>query len=305
MTTFDLQGHRGARGLRPENTLPSFEFAFDAGVTSVETDLHLTRDGAVVLCHDPILTAPPFSPAPSGRFAVRGLTLAELRQYRAADNPAPGRFPQQRPEVGPVSRLYAEQHGLDPFAVPTLADLFGLAAAYAGEAGRRAGKSAEQRERAARVVFDLELKRSPFHPEAIGDGFDGEAPALLERALLDAVRAAGVVGGTAVRSFDHRSVRALVCAEPGLRGGVLIAHTAPVAPEEVVRAAGAQVYCPSYEFVDEGLVRRLHAAGLHVVPYTVNEPEAWERLLAWGVDGICTDYPDRLGAWLRERRVAF
>ena len=83
--TIDLQGHRGARGLRPENTLPSFEAAFDSGVTSVETDLHLTRDNVVVLTHDPFLTgrlcrelsanAVPLENRP----AVRALTLAQVR----------------------------------------------------------------------------------------------------------------------------------------------------------------------------------------------------------------------------------
>ncbi len=308
---FDLQGHRGARGLRPENTLPSFEYALDAGATSIETDLHLTRDGVAVLCHDPLLTAPLFVPACPGaldlatRPAVRALSLEELRCYRASGNPSPSAFPEQQPEVGPAARLYAAQHGLDPFAVPALADLFAFAAGYAGELGQRAGKSDGQRERAARATFDLELKRIPFHPEAIGDGFDGEGPALLEQRVLEAVAAAGVEGRTAVRSFDHRCVRALCRAEPRLVGAVLIAHTMPTAPEELVRAAEAQVYCPDYLSLDEATVRRLHRAGARVVPYTVNEPGAWERLLAWGVDGTCTDYPDRLAAFLRRGGFEF
>src|SRR6476620_7521466 len=83
LVPFDLQGHRGARGLRPENTLPSFEAALDAGVTSIETDLHLTRDGAVVLWHDPLVTAAHFHPAPAGPLPVSALTLAELRRFEA------------------------------------------------------------------------------------------------------------------------------------------------------------------------------------------------------------------------------
>src|SRR5258707_964690 len=82
-----------------------------------------------------------------------------------------------------------------------------------------------------------------------------------------------------------RPVRVLCRAEPGLVGAVLIAHSLPAAPEELVRGAGAQVYCPDYLSLDEATVRRLHRAGARVVPYTVNEAGAWERLLAWGVDG--------------------
>src|SRR3954465_12490534 len=100
--SFDLQGHRGARGLHPENTLPSFEAALDAGVTSVETDLHFTADGEVVLCHDPQFSPGIFPPLLAGRArasrpAVRALTLAQLRAFRAAGNPDPVRFPDQQP----------------------------------------------------------------------------------------------------------------------------------------------------------------------------------------------------------------
>jgi glycerophosphoryl diester phosphodiesterase len=286
---FHLQGHRGARGLKPENTLPSFEAALDAGVTSVETDLHLTRDRAVVLCHEP----------------VAALTLAELQSRRADRNPDPARFPTQDAVVTPLAGWFAERHGVDAFAVPTLSDLFLFAAAYAGEPGAQVGKSPFQRERAARLGFDLELKRVPFHPERMGDCFTGGAPGMLEQLLVEAVRGAGVADRATVRSFDHRSVRCLRALEPQLTGAVLIAHTAPVALAELVRAADARIYCPSYDFVDEELGREAHAAGVCVLPWTVNDPEHWKRLIDWGVDGLTTDYPDRLGEQLRQWSVPF
>jgi glycerophosphoryl diester phosphodiesterase len=308
---FDLQGHRGARGLRPENTLPSFEAALDAGVTTIETDLHRTRDGIPVLCHDPLVTdrlydlvEPDVAPPPSERPAVSALTVRQLRAYRASRNPDSVRFPDQKAEVTPLAHLFAELQGMDPYAVPTLADLFAFAAAYAGELGECAGKTAAQRERVVRVRFDLELKRVPFFPEAIGDAFDGTSSGPLDQRLVEEVRAAGVVKRTAVRSFDHRSVRALRMLEPELTGVVLVADTAPIALEALAREVGARVYAPSFAFLDEGLVRHLRGAGLRVVPWTVNEPEQWERLLAWGVDGMTTDYPDRLAGFLRERGVA-
>jgi glycerophosphoryl diester phosphodiesterase len=293
---FDLQGHRGARGLKPENTLPSFEAALDCGVTSVETDLHLTRDGVPVLCHDPRL--------PDGT-PVATLDVAALRRFRFDLNPNPALFPVQESSVPPLTAWYAAEHGFDPYAVPTLADLFGLAAAYAGAPGRRAGKSKGQRAKAAGLWFDLELKRVPFYPEAIGDGYTGEGPALLEERIVEAVRAAGVAGRTTVRSFDHRCVRFLRRLEPALTGAVLVAETALVDPGEVAARADAQIYGPSWDFLDEGQVRQAHAAGVRVLPWTANDPEPWRRLLAWGVDGITTDYPDRLAAFLRAAGVAF
>lgn len=305
-TPFELQGHRGARGLRPENTLPSFEAALDAGVSALETDLHLTQDGVVILCHDPRLSerlcaALPF---PEGTPLSR-LTFAQLRTCRVARNPDLSRFPEQRAEVTPVAALFAQANGVDPYGIPALADLFAFAFAYAGALGERAGKSAAQRARAGRVRFDLELKRVPFHPEAIGDTFQGETAGLLEQRVVETVTAVHVEGRTRVRSFDHRCVRALRGLEPRIEGAVLIAETAPVDPAEVARRAGAQVYCPNYLFLDAEQVRQAHAGGVRVLPWTANDAAVWERLLAWGVDGLTTDFPEQLAAFLRQRAVAF
>src|SRR5438552_6993693 len=102
MASFDLQGHRGARGLKPENTLPSFEVALDLGVTSIETDVHLTRDGLPLLIHDAAihsglcrLLPGSTAPDPVSRPLVRTLTVAELRGYRADQNPDVERFAHQ------------------------------------------------------------------------------------------------------------------------------------------------------------------------------------------------------------------
>ncbi len=108
-----------------------------------------------------------------------------------------------------------------------------------------------------------------------------------------------------VRSFDHRSVLALRRLEPGLTAAVLVANTAPVRPVELMRAADAQIYCPDVNFLDELQVRQLHEAGVRVQPWTVNDEVSWERLLAWGVDGITTDFPDRLADFLRRRGVTW
>ena len=309
---FDLQGHRGARGLKPENTLPSFEVAFDLGVSTVETDLHLTRDGVPLIAHDAVVSGRLFRrlpgaavPEPSDQLLLSNLTRDQCRGYAADRNPDPGRFPCQDAAVSPLADLFGRQEGLDPYTPPTLAELFRFIMAYSGELGRQAGKSAAQQARARQVRFDLELKRVPFFPETIGDCFDGQAPGLLEERVVDAVRAADMVGRTIVRSFDHRAVRAVRRLEPGLTGAVLIEGTAPMSPADLTRQADAAVYCPGFVFLDEALVRRAHAAGVRVVPWTVNRPEEWSRLLDWGVDGITTDFPDQLAAFLESRGFRF
>jgi glycerophosphoryl diester phosphodiesterase len=310
MATFELQGHRGARGLKPENTLPSFEAALDAGVTSIETDVHLTSDGVPVLLHDPTLgprlwtrrrittsdTIVDLATEP----LVSNLGLAHLRNYCARRHPDRKRFPDQDRLLTPVARRYARH-----YTVETIPALFGLVADYAGEVGVAVGKTSDQRRRAARVVIDLELKRVPAHPEVIGDRFDGEAPGLLEQRVVEAVRKAGMVERTRIRSFDHRAVRAIRLLEPGLQTAVLIAETAPVDPGALTRAAGADVYCPDYRFLDAAQVRCCHSTGVRVIPWTVNDDAGWLRLLDLGVDGITTDYPNRLAALLDERGVEY
>jgi glycerophosphoryl diester phosphodiesterase len=266
----------------------------------------------LVLVHDAVLSGalfrlrqPGAAPDPAHRPLISTLTLAQLRCYRGDRNPDPARFPDQDDAVPPLAKWFAEAHELDPFTPPTLADLFAFVEDYAGKPGEWAGKSAAQRERAGQLRFDLELKRVPFYPALLGDEFDGKKPGQLERKLVEQVRAAGMTERTSVRSFDHRCVRLLRRLEPGLTGGVLVAETAPVAPAELARQADAQFYCPSFPFLDAEQVRQLHGEGIRVLPWTVNEPDAWQRLLDWGVDGITTDFPDRLADLLQEKKVAF
>jgi glycerophosphoryl diester phosphodiesterase len=312
MESFDLQGHRGARGLKPENTLSSFEFAIDLGVTTIETDVHLTRDGVPILFHDAMVTEQlcrrlPKSdaPDPASRPLVSMLTLSQLRGYQADRNPDLRRFPSQTAESTPLASLYAKRHGFEPFFMPTLADFFAFIGLYEGQCGMQAGKSEEQRATAKRLRCDLELKRVPFYPQVIGDNFDAESPALLEQRVVDEVRLAGMISRTIVRSSDHRSVRAARRLEPGLIAAVLITETAPASPAQLAQHAEAQVYCPDFRFLDHAQVRLAHQEQIRVVPWTVNEPEHWARLLDWGVDGITTDYPDRLASFLRDRGIGF
>jgi glycerophosphoryl diester phosphodiesterase len=312
MPGFDLQGHRGARGLQPENTLPSFERAIDVGVTTIETDVHLTADGLPVIYHDPVVheqlcrRLPGWTvPDPASRPLVRALSSEQLRGYQADLNPNPQQFPGQHARPSPLALLFAAQDGFSPYRIPLLAEFFAFVDAYAGDLGVQAGKTEEQRSRARQVRIDLELKRVPFRSDFIADDFEGDAPALLEKRVVEITQQAGMVGRTQVRSFDHRSVRAVRRLEPRLAGGVLVAATAPVDPADLARQADAQLYCPDYRFLDRRQVRQVQEEHLRVVPWTVNEPDDWLRLLEWGVNGLTTDFPDRLAALLRERRMLF
>jgi glycerophosphoryl diester phosphodiesterase len=282
---FEVQGHRGAGGLAPENTLVGFEVALDLGVSSIETEVHLTRDEIAVLCHDAHIAAP----AHEARPLVRALTLEQVRGYRIAGVDA---------GPTPLAERFAAARGIHPCGIPTLAELFAFVIDYGAQPGTQAGKTRVQQERARRLIFDIELKRVPFAPETIDDGFTGSAPATLERQVIAAIRAASVLERSRVRSFDHRCVLAIKQLEPALPTGLLIHNTLPVDVGKMIEQAGADFYCPDYHFLDAAAVSQVSAAGKRVIPYTVNEPADWERLIAWGVHGITTDVPDRLLQWL-------
>jgi glycerophosphoryl diester phosphodiesterase len=309
---FDLQGHRGARGLKPENTLPAVELAFDLGVTSIEADVQLTCDGVPILFHDEVvseqlcrLTPGSDSPDPSLRPAIGSLTLAQLRGYRADRNPDPNRFPQQDASVTPLSERFAQQLGIDPYTPPTVAELFAFADAYQGICGEMAGKTQAQRERLQHTLFDLEIKSTPFRPQMIGVERNYVGDTLLPQRLVEVIESASAISRTRIRSFVHSLAHQATWINPQLTVGILVAGTAPLFPATLAEQARAELYCPDFEFLREADVRQLHEKGIAVLPWTVNEAADWECLLSWGVDGITTDFPDRLAAFLNERRIAF
>jgi glycerophosphoryl diester phosphodiesterase len=228
---------------------------------------------------------------------VRDLTLQQLWEWVASGNPNPQRFPQQRAEATPVAKRFAVSLAADPFFVPTLCDFYKFVDAYENRFGAEAGKTEEQRRRAARVVFDLEIKYVPFHASRYAD------PALIVERVLQVVQQAGTEARTVIRCFDHRLLKRVRKRCPNLTTAILIAAAAPADPVRLVRDAGASIYCPLFECLDGEGVRECHGEGICVLPWTVNEIDDWKRLLDWGVDGITTDYPDQLRKYLESQHI--
>ena len=175
---FDVQGHRGARGLAPENTLAAFRAALAAGVDTVESDMAVTRDGVIVMAHDSHLN-PQIVRQSDGRWIdppgvpIRSLTLAQLRTYDV------GRL---RPE-GEYARQWPRQQPADGERIPTLSELIELVKAQP-----------------RRVALNLETKITPT------SGEDVVAPAEFARRVVDAVRAAGLQSSVTIQSFDWRTL---------------------------------------------------------------------------------------------------
>ena len=292
---FDLQGHRGARGLAPENTLVAFDKAMDLGVTTLELDVGVTADGVVVVAHDPYLN-PLIARDAAGQWLagtrgplLRSLTYAQIQTYDV------GRI---KPD-SPYATTFATQQPADGTRMPTLAALFDRVKA-----------------RGANVRFNIETKLSPLAPD------ETLAPEPFAQALLKVVQDAGMQGRVTIQSFDWRTLQAVQKLAPAVPTAYLSWQTAAndtirdgtwtagykIAEHgsvpKMVKAAGGRVWSPNGGAVTEALVKEAQGLGLQVIPWTVNAPADMERLVAWGVDGLITDYPDRLREVLARRAAA-
>ncbi len=295
---FDVQGHRGARGLHPENTLQAFETALDLGVTTLELDLHFSADGQVVVWHDPVIgpekcrlrdnapsTIPdPDDPRTHAERAVAALTGDQLQWFQCDRNPNEGDFPEQLAEA-------TELAGND-FRVVTLVELFEFVESYRDSPV----KSETQRATAATIRFNVETKRRPDDPATIGDGFDGVEAGPFELALLELVSRFDLEERIVVQSFDHRSLWAVHSASPDLTLAALTPNR--FTDLETLAGNGASIWSPRYTSLRSQDIEDAHRLGLQVIPWTVNDPASFDDMISMGVDGIITDRPDLLLAHL-------
>ncbi|MEZ4640939.1 MAG: glycerophosphodiester phosphodiesterase family protein [Caldilineaceae bacterium] len=269
LANFDVQGHRGARGLKPENTLPAFETALDLGVDTLELDLHLTADDVVVIWHDDTVSADkcrldpawvnPNAPdpalAPESERMIRRLTFAQLQEYRCDLNPDEDTFPEQNSDPTALAG--------DDFRIVSLDQLFAFVEAYTAAAE----KDASLRQNAGVVRFNLETKRNPRKPDAIGDDFDGQATAFLNRQWSSRFRRTGWASGD---DPELRSPFASYTADQA-------AAVAPVGVGDRRRMSlpagqGCTVLSPRQDLVTPSLLSQAHAHGVKVIPWTVNDP---------------------------------
>jgi glycerophosphoryl diester phosphodiesterase len=280
--TFDLQGHRGARGLAPENTLVAFDRALALGVTTLELDAALTKDGVVVITHDPTLN-PAITRDAEGRWidtpgpAIASLTLAELQRYDV------GRL---KPDTA-YARGFPEQQPADGTRIPTLAALF--------ERVKAIGDN--------RVRFNIETKLTPMA--------EGPPPEAFAKAVLDVIRQHGMSRRVTLQSFDWRTLQAMNRLAPEIptvcltvqqdrfnnvvsgawTAGLKLADHGDSVPR-LVKAAGCSVWSPFFREVTSDILYEAKTLGLKTVVWTVNEPTHIEVMLELGVDGIISDRPD-------------
>lgn len=264
----DIQGHRGARGHLPENTLPSFEKALAFGVTTLELDVGVTRDGVVVVHHDRRLN-PDVARGPDGKWVqapaptIHSLTYAQLQRYDVG-RIRPGseyaqRFPHQIP--------------LDGTRIPRLSEIFALSKT---------------------VRFNIETKIVPEAPD------ETLPPQAFAEAVLLEITKAGVAPRATIQSFDWRTLQVVEREAPHIGTAYLTSGKSSVPAK--VHAAGGRVWSPEYRDLSPQVLEAARALGLKIVAWTVNEPADIASMLDSRVDGIISDYPDRVVEAIKRRK---
>lgn len=293
MDAFDVQGHRGARGLRPENTLAGFSHAIDLGVTTLELDTGISADGIVMVCHDPVIN-PQLCLDKNGQrlseqppLRLKDLTAREIQEFDCGClNPDPVRFPGQQSVSG--SRI------------PTLQQVIDLAES-----------------KSSQIRYNIESKVSPLYPnETVG-------PAVFAEKLVEQIVQNRLVDRAIIQSFDWRVLREVKRRHPAIGTSALVWHSST---SSTIAAVGASPYLAGLDFHNHRgnfcallqsagyidvvspnvevllpessaflqQVADLQQAGFAVIPWTVNEEPMMQRLIDCGVDGLITDFPDRL-----------
>lgn len=255
-----VHGHRGARAMRPENTIPAYEYAIQAGVDALEMDMAVTKDNVIVMSHDPILH-PPVCSGPRPSAMIHGLTLAEVREWDcgAVKNPL---FPKQQPVPG--TRM------------PTLDEVLSLSTQGTFE-------------------YNIETKSFADKPEYT------PSPEEFVRLFLEQVRKHRLEKRVMLQSFDFRTLVAAQKMAPEIRRSALTEFDKRDFVTIAQEAGQAQIISPNYKLITKEKVQAAHQAGLQVVPWTMNDPADWARMIDAGVDAIISDDPAALIAYLKSK----
>jgi len=264
-----VHGHRGCRGFRPENTLAAFHEALSFGVDVLELDLAVTKDGVIVVSHNPDID-PAICLGPDGKpaeeKAIHSLTLAEVQGYDCGSLKNP-KFERQIPVPGQ--------------RIPRLAEVFDLVkdSSFPG---------------AKTVEFNIETKIFP------GDPDKAPAPAEFAKAVADVVKKHGLESRVIVQSFDRRTLDELRKLEPRIRRSMLTSDNL-VDFAAVAKAQKVDIISPYYLWITKPDVDALHKLKVQVAPWTVNDEAGWAKVIDMGADAIITDYPHDLIAYLKKR----
>ena len=271
LPAFDIEGHRGCRGLMPENTIPAMMKALELGVTTLEMDAVITKDKQVILSHEPFFNHE-ITTGPDGKFVteqdernlnIYKMTYAQTQTYDVGLKPHP-RFPNQK-------RLKATK--------PLLKEVIENVEAYHKLNGGRT------------VFYNIETKTQP-----LTDGTFHPSPGDFVNTLMGVINGANITDRVIIQSFDFRTLQVLHRRFPAVKTAALVEDYDKRSLDEQLKALGFKptIYSPHYSLVNKELIAKCHDQQIKVIPWTVNDKAKIDELKALGVDGLITDYPDLL-----------
>lgn len=264
---FDLQGHRGARGLLPENTIPSLLKALEFEIKTLEFDVVVSADSKIVLSHEPwfhhhISTKPngePVTPDVALQHNMFNMTYAEIAEY----------------DVGKRGHILFPEQVPMPAVKPLMKDAIKAVEEHITETEREP------------VFYNIETKSQ----EEWYDVFVPQ-PEVFARLLYNELKELDVLHKVFIQSFDVRTLQEMRAIDPNVPLVLLVQNLYGL--EENLRLLGftPDVYSPNYRLVDEELVKEVHAKGMKIVPWTINDTKTMKTITNMGVDGLITDYPN-------------
>ncbi len=267
--SFDKQGHRGCRGLMPENTWPAMKTALDLGVTTLEMDVVITEDKKVVLSHEAffnheITTKPDGShvtQAEEKTLKIYHMPYSQVKTYDVGMKPHP-RFPQQQ-----KIKVYK----------PLLSAVLDSVKEYMKTSRRPF------------PFFNIETKTSPsgdllFHPK----------PEEFVDLLMQVIKEKGIEEQVVIQSFDARTLKYIKQKYPTIKTAMLQEEFSITLKVDFIKQLGftPDIYSPDYKAVNDSMVKACHRQNMKIIPWTVNDKATIEKLKTLGVDGIITDYPN-------------
>ncbi len=266
---FDKEGHRGCRGLMPENTIPAMLKAIDLGVNTLEMDIVFTSDNVAILSHEPFFNHE-ITTKPDGKlidekdeknYNIYKMSFAEMQRYDVGLKPHPRFLQQQKMAVHK----------------PSLANLIDSVENYISE------------KKVAKIYYNIETKTQPatdniFHP----------APVAFVDMLMKVIKEKKIEDRVIIQSFDMRTLQYLHKKYPAVKTALLIELTDRNSFRKQIKDLGfiPSIYSPEQGLVTPNLIASCHEKKIRIIPWTVDDKKEILRLKAMGVDGIITDYPN-------------
>lgn len=274
---FEVVGHRGARGLLPENSIPSFRRALELGAHTIEIDVVVSRDSQVVVSHEPwmhhVICSTPdgeaIREADARSLNIYEMPYAEIEGYDCGSRGHP-EFPRQDAEA---------------VGKPLLREVIEMGEQFARDSARPLPR------------YNVEIKSNPAW-----NGTYAPPPARFAQLVYGVLKAEGVTARSIVQSFDPRPLREIHRLDPTLELALLVGTNTEGTLSRQISNLGfvPDGYNPNYRLVDDSLLAAAHGRGMTLIPWTVNTLEEMRRLKDLGVDGVITDYPDLARELLRD-----